>query len=245
VARLTPYQSSRSFLEITPESFNALEEYIRWAEVETPRNMAKGLDALVFHMAIANQGESRRLSFGPYDPMQQNSNAAWQLPVRRITGNYYTSWKVRRVSLGVWEVYNDSREAYFIEFGISEVGWGANRYVPARRIRRPVRKLAFRRTMEIMMRTQAYHRIWVNIYSNPKERHRHGKNFTQYVQSPAGVHGTWEDVTPRQAAQTQANNRRGSGRFTRLRRTASGQFQRRTTNPGGSYGGPMLGRRLP
>jgi hypothetical protein len=175
--RFKPYSSSRAFLEPTKETMDGIEAAIRWAEREVPQNMRRSMNELCFHMALVNQGIARKMSFGPFDPAENNPRLAWKIPVRRITGNYYLSWKVRSIRPGVWQLYNDSREAYFIEFGINWLGEG-------RRVRRPVRKLSLRRTMEFMMTTQAYHRTWVDIYANPRTRHR-GKGFTQYVQSPA------------------------------------------------------------
>lgn len=177
MARLALYQSSRALIEPTTETINALEEAIRWAEIEVPQNLKKYMNDLVYVMALTNQGEARRMSFGPYDSSGHDSSLAWKLPVRRITQNYYLGWKVRQIRPAVWQLYNDSREAYFIEFGINWLGQG-------RRVRRPVRKLSLRRTMEVMMRTQAYHRIWVDIYANPRTRHRGSRGFTQIVQSP-------------------------------------------------------------
>jgi len=194
-----------TLLEPTPETFNGIEQALRWAEVEVPNYFPVYMNMLCATMALYNQGEARKMSFGPYDPHQQRPELAWRTPaegIRRISQRYYLGWKVHQKGPAHWELYNDSREAFYIEFGISQVGgsrFGTRaRYVPGARIRRPVRKLSLRRTLEKMMTTQAYHRIWADIYANPRTRHR-GKGFTQIVQSPAM----------------------------------------------GSFGGPLLGRRLP
>jgi hypothetical protein len=177
----------RSFLEPTIETMNGIEEAIRWAQTECPRRMPREMDKLVMYMALVNQGFARKMAFGPLDPSGRRSELAWRTPsegIRRISQDYYLGWKVKRVGMGHWRLYNDSREAYYIEFGISQVGFGGTRYVPSRRIRRPVRKLSLRKTMEFMMRTHAYHRTWVNMYCPPGQRHR-GRGFLQMVQSPA------------------------------------------------------------
>lgn len=177
MARMVKYSSSRAFLEPTVETINGIEEAIRWAENEVPVNLRRYMNELVFYMALLNQGEARKMSFGPLDPGGKNSSLAWKIPVRRISEKYYLGWKVRQLHPGVWQLYNDSREAYFIEFGIN---WrGGNR-----RVRRPIRKMSLRRTMEKMMTTQAYHRVWVDIYANPKFGRHRGRGFTQIVQSP-------------------------------------------------------------
>lgn len=174
LARFIKYQSSRAFFEPTPETFEAFENYIKWAETEVPALLRFYMNELVFHMALLNQGIARKMSFGPLDPSGNNSELAWRTPeegIRRITQRYYLGWKVRQLSPAVWQLYNDSREAYFIEFGI---------HTSIRRIRRPVRKLSLRRTMEVVLRTGVYHRTWVDIYANPRYRHR-GMGFIQIV----------------------------------------------------------------
>jgi hypothetical protein len=160
----------------TKETMDGLENAIRWAEHDVPQMLPKAMNDLAFYMAIVNQGFARKMSFGSSDPSGKNPSQAWKVPVRRITGTYYSSWKVRR-ALGGWQLYNDSREAYFIEFGINWRGQG-------RRVRRPIRKMSLRKTLQFMMTTQAYHRIWADVMSNPRTRHR-GVGFTQSVQSSA------------------------------------------------------------
>jgi hypothetical protein len=178
MATFVKYQTGRSFFEPTKETFEALESAIRWAEEEVPYLLRHSMNELVFHMAVLNQGIARKMSYGPYDPNGINSSLAWKLPVRRISERYYLGWKVRQIRPGVWQLYNDSREAYFIEFGINWLGEG-------RRVRRPIRKLSLRRTLETMMTTSAYHRIWVDIYANSKFGRHRGRGFYQIVQSPA------------------------------------------------------------
>jgi hypothetical protein len=180
------------------------------------------------------------MSFGPYDPGQQSSAAAWKLPVRRISNAYYLGWKVRSLGYAHWQLYNDSREAYYIEFGINWRGAG-------RRVRRPVRKMSLRRTLDFMRTTQAFHRVWCDIFANPRTRHR-GKGFTQIVQSPAGGHGRWENVSEHVARGVirrvaRAGQQASYRRYVRL--TPQGWQVRRANQGGGGYGGPILGRRLP
>lgn len=234
-----PYAAGRAFLEPDKATIDALEDAIRWAEEEVPQNLRRAMNELVFHMALMNQGIARKMSFGPYDPLMQNPGMAWRIPVRRISGAYYVGWKVKRVKEAVWQLYNDSREAYFIEFGINWLGAG-------RRVRRPIRKLSLRRTMERMMTTQAYHRTWVDIYSSPRHRHR-GRGFYQIVQSP-GTHFRWENVSEHEAGGISRRNTKGNS-FTQLRLMGNQWQARRRANPvggrRGSMGGPLPGRRLP
>jgi hypothetical protein len=170
-----------SAIDLDTGLFNALEEYVRWAE-GVPRHLPYAMDTLVRFMALANLGIAQKMSAGPRDPKNMRPNLAWKIPVRRITHRYFFGWKVRRLRLGVWMLYNDSREAYFIEFGIHRDPRTGE--VSPRRIRRPIRKLSLKRTLEAMMRTKAYHRIWSEIYVDKKRGKGYG--FTQTVQSPGG-----------------------------------------------------------
>lgn len=156
----------------TKETINGIEQVIRWAEAEVPIQLRENMLKLTQIMALVNQGYARKMAFGPEDPTGRNSALAWRLPVRRISGRYYLGWKVRPIR-GGWQLYNDSREAYFIEFGINWLGEG-------RRVRRPVQRLSLNKTMEYMATTQAFHRIWGEIF---KYRGK-GFGFTQHVQSP-------------------------------------------------------------
>jgi hypothetical protein len=177
MTRFIAYQAGGrgAILEPTKETIEAIENVIRWAENDTPRSLRDAMSSLVFNMALVNQKFARKMSFGPLDPSGTRSDLAWRVPVRRISERYYLGWKIREVSPTVFQLYNASREAYFIEFGINWLGAG-------RRVRRPVRKLTLRQTMEFMMTTRAYHRVWVDVFYSPKT-HR-GKGFSQIVQSP-------------------------------------------------------------
>jgi len=223
LARLVKYQAGRSFFEPTIGTINSLEGAIQWAESEAPWKLRYYMNELCFHMALVNQGYARKMAFGPSDPSGRASELAWRTPdqgIRRITGRYYVSWKVKQLRPAVWMLYNDSREAYFIEFGISRVGFGGARRVPARRIRRPVRKLSLLKTLEFCMRTRVYHRVWASIMYSPKN-HGRGEGFSQMIQPMSDSHSlfaAWD-----QLPNTDVGNKSG----------------------GANYGGPMLGRRLP
>lgn len=176
MAKFTPYQARGAIIEPTRASINGIEQAIVWAENYVPRQLLVKMDELCKMMALLNQGYARAMSFGPEDPSQRRPEYAWRVPVRRISGRYYVGWKVRRRGMGSWELYNDSREAYYIEFGINWLGEG-------RRVRRPIRKLSLRQTLTAMMTTKAYHRIWADIYKAPNARM--GSGFYQIIQSPA------------------------------------------------------------
>lgn len=168
----------RSMVEISTDTINGIEEYVRWAESVPPR-LPRAMDILTRFMSLTNLGIAQEMSYGASDPQQRNPSQAWRIPVRRISQRYFYGWQVKRVSLGVWMLYNDSREAFYIEYGIHRNP--ATGGVASRRQRRPVRKLSLRRTLEAMMRTQAYHRVWAEIYVD--KRRKFSRGFTQTVQS--------------------------------------------------------------
>lgn len=180
MARLIQYEHRGQLISIDRDSINGLENAIRWAQVEVPQQARRHLNRLVQTMALVNQSYARKMSFGPLDPYRRRDQDAWRTPsqgIRRISQNYYFGWKVRGIAPGVWQLYNDSREAYFIEFGI---------HTSNRRIRRPVRKLSQLRTLRYMMTTHAYHRVWSDIYLSPRRGRNRGRGgFTQTIQSPA------------------------------------------------------------
>jgi len=223
VARFTPYQSSRAFMTPTKETFDALEDGIRWAESQAPARLRFYMNELCLHMALVNQGIARKMSFGPSDPTGKATELAWRTPeqgIRRITGAYYVGWKVKQLSPAVWMLYNDSREAYYIEFGVSRVGFGGVRDVPERRIRRPVRKLSLIKTLQFAMTTRVYHRVWSSIVLSPQYKNS-ARGFSQTVQPASDSHSMFSawDRLPN----IDVGNKSG----------------------GNNYGGPMLGRRLP
>jgi hypothetical protein len=165
-------------LRISPDFFNALENRIRWELALTGR-MKVGMDILVRFMAYANLSYAQKYALGPVDPEQQRPELAWRIPVRRITGRYFFGWKVRRRGIGHYELRNDSREAFFIEFGIHRNPQTG--LVATRRQRRPILKLSLMRTLRYMEKTQVNHRIWASLYMPPPGK-RHGKGFLWQMQ---------------------------------------------------------------
>jgi hypothetical protein len=234
MARYVKWHAGRNFLDPTQETIDGIEGAIQWAESYVPKMLPYMMNELVFYMALYNQGVARKMSFGPYDPGQNEPSAAWKIPVRRISNAYYLSWKVRQPRNGVAILYNDSREAYFIEFGINPRGAG-------RRVRRPIRKLSLKQTLEFMATTQAYHRVWASIFYDPK---RHA-GFYQLIQSPGGGHSRWKNVTEHEAAGVirrviRAGESQHYRRYVRL--TKSGWQVRERVGTGNTRAGLVDGR---
>jgi hypothetical protein len=134
----------------------AFSQQLRQANLKMPVAM----NTLAQILARIDQNYSMRMSSGPRDPRQQNPQAAWKIPVRRITGAYFQNWHVRRVARGVWVVYNPTREAYYIEYGIHPSG---------RRVRRPIRKMALIKTLKFADRHKVGQFVWEGIYGHMRE----------------------------------------------------------------------------
>lgn len=171
--------TNNQFVRISPQIFHDIDDWIRAAEL-SGRNVAPGMDMLVMMMARTNQAFAQEMSRGPLDPQENKPDAAWKIPVRRISGRYYRGWKVRRKGLGVWMLYNDTREAYFIEYGINHVGQGfsvsyrdGRRYIKgSRRVRRPIRKLSLMKTIRFVDQTRAGERVWEVIWAPYRQGYR-------------------------------------------------------------------------
>jgi hypothetical protein len=143
MARLAPRQAQAFGMKgrgtgvINVEALDSIDDFLRDINMTTQK-LQYGINALAMVLSHAMLGFAQRLSGGPVDTRGQNVAASWRIPVRRITFAYFTGWKVKRLAPGVWMTYNDSREAFFIEFGIHPSGQG----VP-----RPVLKIAYGQTM--------------------------------------------------------------------------------------------------
>lgn len=174
-------------LTLDGSTFEAIENYIQWSR-RVPKKFPGAMNHLVRMMAMVHIGFAQQYSLGPMDARQQTPALAWKIPVRRISGRYFFGWKVRRVGLGVWQAYNDSREAFFIEFGIHRNP--ATGRVASRRIRRPINKLAMQRTLRFLATTAVANRVWADIYYPPPGM-RKGKGYLWTMQSPGVMANTF------------------------------------------------------
>lgn len=118
---------------------------------QSGKRLPMSMNALARILASIDRTISMRMSAGPVDPRAANPKFAWKIPVRRITGHYFQGWYLRRLAPGVWAVYNPTREAYYIEYGI---------HTSSRRVRRPIRKLALLRTVGYAKVNNVDHMVW-------------------------------------------------------------------------------------
>jgi hypothetical protein len=125
----------------------AIDQFIA-ENVEFEAQVDAGLALLVEAYAHTVTGFAQKRSKGLNDPLQAFPELAWLIPVRRITGNYYSGWSDRQMGEKTWLVTNTSREAYFIEFGINHPNTGKKVGDTRVRIRRPVLKLSVQDAIE-------------------------------------------------------------------------------------------------
>lgn len=167
---------------IRTSTLDQIEDYINDLEA-TKQSVRPGMEILTQVLAYTNQSFAQRMSRGPVDPKMMNRKAAWKIPVRRITGRYYKGWKTKRVARGAYMVYNDSREAYFIEHGIHQTGsmrqtrrrggQGGTRYIL--RVRRPIGKMSVIKTLRFADQSRVQHRV-LEVVLEPM---RPGRTYTR------------------------------------------------------------------
>lgn len=154
-----------SVVFIRSSTLDQIEDFINDLEA-VRRSIEPGMEILTSVLAYSNQSFAQQLSRGPVDPQMRMAKAAWKIPVRRITGRYYKGWKTKRIKRGLWMVYNDSREAYYIEHGIHPTGskrqsGGGTKYTM--RVRRPIGKLSVIRTLRFADTSRVGHRVFETV----------------------------------------------------------------------------------
>lgn len=139
-------------IEISPSFFQELDEFIadNKANIES---VHWATDKIIMGYAYSTVGFAQKRSAGLVDYQMKNKAAAWLIPVRRITGAYWTGWYAERLAPSVWMVSNKSREAYYIEFGINHTGTGKQSTGGKVRIRRPILKLSIMEAMAFAVGT--------------------------------------------------------------------------------------------
>jgi hypothetical protein len=176
---------------IRTSTFDQIDDFITDLQ-SLGRSIQPGMEILTSTLAYTNQSFAQAMSRGPVDPQMRNRKAAWKIPVRRITGRYYLGWKTRRLKLGLWMVYNDSREAYYIEYGIHPTGSarqtkkrgpggqrGGTRYTM--RVRRPIGKLSVIKTLRFVDTS----RVGERVFDSVLEPMRPGRTYRQRGQGIA------------------------------------------------------------
>lgn len=137
---------------ITRESFEEIDKLIR-SLAQGTKEFDQVMDAATHLLAMTTKGFVQMKYRGPVGGAGQ----PWTIPVRRLTGETYRGWRVRRIKSGVWEVFNNERGAYAVEFGLSRYGQG---------VRRPVLKMSGIATLRFIQRTRFAERIMGDTFGN-------------------------------------------------------------------------------
>lgn len=182
-----------STFTMSPEFFKALEDMIAYCE-SVPKKLPWAMDKLAKYMAYTNLAIAQQMSAG-VKKAPRDTTRSWMIPVPRITWRYFLSWHVKRLRMGTWVLWNDSREAYFIEYGIQRNPQTGQ--VSPRRMRRPIQKLSLLRTMKAIQSTAVAHRVWSDVFwPKPGEPGRRTRSILWTMQSPhtqaaMGIQGTY------------------------------------------------------
>jgi len=178
--------SGRGVVEITPESLKALEDCAAWC-TNVARNKLPWADHMLAKtMAMVAGGMAQKRSAG-IKRAPQDTTRSWKMPVPRVTSKYFMGWRIKRVSNEAYLLTNDSREAYFIEFGIHR---NPRTGQPSpRRIRRPVLKLSVLEMLKMIYASPIGHRVWSSILIPKPGEPGARTNLVKWSQ-PSGVMGT-------------------------------------------------------
>jgi hypothetical protein len=132
---------------ISRQTFEQLEAFI----ADCQGSMAKadaGIDMLVRTMVLVIKGYAQSRAAGPVAPRHRSNPAlAGRIPVQRISGAYFAGWTQAKLGKGHWMVYNDSKEAWLIEYGIYQ------------RTRRPVLKMSLLDMLRFIQTTRTAERF--------------------------------------------------------------------------------------
>jgi hypothetical protein len=143
--------SGGGVVTISRKTFDQIEDYIA-DNIASVEKANFGIDLLVRSIVMTVRGAAQAKSAGPIAPRKRSVPIlAGRIPVQRITGAYFAGWTIRRLGNGRWVVYNDSVEAWLIEYGLYQ------------RVRRPILKMSVIAMLRLIQTTRTAERFmdWV------------------------------------------------------------------------------------
>lgn len=160
-------------ISISRQSFEEVDTLIRSLRTGT-REFTYAMDTAAELMTKTMQGRVQYYYRGPQaDPrdVRRNTGAGrvGSIPIRRVTGKTYQGWTVRRIALGAWELFNEERGAYFVEYGIVRGGGGK---------RRPVLKMSAVSTLRFIQRTRFANRIMADTFGSLRNNRGQFRSFS-------------------------------------------------------------------
>lgn len=154
---------------ITRQSFDEIDTLIRSLR-QGSREWGSAMDVATQLLAKTSQGLVQRYYAGqvirPQDA--RNIRSTWGTPIRRVTQKTYRGWRVRKIGLGMWELFNEERGAYMVEFGVVRGGHGV--------ARKPLKRSAVG-TLRFIQRTRFGQRIMGETFGNLRNNKGHFRTF--------------------------------------------------------------------
>lgn len=162
---------------ITRQSFEEIDTLIN--------SLRRGSSEWVYAMDVAaellantSKGLVQNYYRGPVDP-QYRFAASGTIPIPRRTSRSYQGWVVRRVGMGVWELFNVEAGAYMVEYGA--------RGMPPRK---PLQKSAVA-TLRFIQRTRFANRIAQETFGSLRNNKGQFRTFSSRIKGSnlMGVYG--------------------------------------------------------
>lgn len=157
---------------ISRETFRQIDQLARSLRTGS-REWIHVMDTMTQLLARSQHSEARRLSRGflaAHGSYQSLGGMPWTIPVRRLSGDYYEGWKVRRIAMGMWEMKNESREAYMIEYGINPRSQFATP--------RPILKMSAVATLRFVQRTRLADRMMSQTLGHLRDNQGRFRSFS-------------------------------------------------------------------
>lgn len=152
---------------ITRAHFQEIDDLIRSLRMGS-KEFAKAMDVATQLMAHTTQGLALKAMTG----RQYAGPSQWEIPVRIITGRSRAGWRVKRLAMGQWEVFNEERGAWMVEHGIVAGGGGK---------RRPILRNAGVDTLRFVGYTRFGQRIMANTFGDLRNNRGQFRNFEQRI----------------------------------------------------------------
>lgn len=159
---------------LTRQSFEEIDTLIRSLRTGS-REWVHAMDLATQALAVASHGIVTKYYMGGRVTPQTARvvRSTWGTPIRRVTGRTFAGWKVKRRGMGVWELYNEERGAYMVEFGIVRGGHGV--------ARRPLKRSSIA-TLRFIQRTRFGQRIMEETFGNLRNNKGHFRSFSSRMQ---------------------------------------------------------------
>ncbi len=171
---------------ISRQTFDELDDLIRSMKQGT-REFSTVMNTAARLLAHTTQGFAMRY----YRGTQYPGGAPGTIPVRRITGRSGRGWRVRRVSMGAWEVFNEERGAWMVEHGIVAGGGG---------VRRPILRMSGVATLRFIQRTRFAERIAQETFGSLRDNKGRFRSFAARMQGTTLLAAPMTNYVPRASA---------------------------------------------